>query len=164
MGDRALKWCLRLLGIALLIGPILVALSANNWDIKAAVLPTEEEMNQVMDSVTGVFGGGFSQDTFVIGNPSVSGNKVSLLVSFKSPFNVPIKIIDVTITVADKGVQVGQLSMQDSVVEVPVNGTANLTLVGTLTGSYPTDPQFSIQSGTFEVYGVSVHLQMGGQA
>lgn len=166
MRDGALKWALRLLGLALTIGPIIIAFGINNWDIKATVLPSDAELNQVTNQVKGVFGGGLSPDTFTHGNLTSDGNNVQLQVTFKSPLNVPIKITSISINVSNQGAQLTQLHMQEGVVDVPANGTANLTFVGSYSGTIPVNPQLSA-TATFETYGVTVQLNgvaiQGGQ-
>jgi hypothetical protein len=162
MGERALKWGLRLLGIALAIGPLLIALGTHNWDIKAAVLPSENEINEIENSVTGIFGGGPSENTihYSILPPSDSNIRVS--VQFTSPFNIPIKIKDVSASVSDQGVNIAQVHMQEDEVEVPAKATVNFTLVGPYTGGLPTNPQLSGANITFELYGVTIQAHMSG--
>jgi hypothetical protein len=158
MGERALAWGLRLLGIALVIGPLLIALGAHNWDIKAAVLPSDNEMKQIENSVTGIFGGGSPENTFSIGSPTIVGNNV--IVPITSHFNIPIKIENLSASVS---VPSGKIYVRlENEVEIPVGGTMgvteNLTLsvFGTYTGGLPTNPQLSIDNITFESYGVTV--------
>jgi len=161
MRDGALKWGLRLLGIALAFGPLLIALGAHNWDIKAAVLPSDAEIKEIGDSVKGIFGGGFSENTFSIGSPTIVGNTVRVSVSFTSPFNIPIKIENVSASVSDQGVEIAQVQLANEV-EVPAMATVNFTLVGTYTGGLPTNPQLSGADITFEFYGVTVQVHMSG--
>ncbi|MDI6884279.1 MAG: hypothetical protein QMD00_04020, partial [Hadesarchaea archaeon] len=67
MGERALGWGLRLLGLFLMIGPFIIALGSHNWDIQAAVLPSEAELGQVRETLSGILGGGgFSENTLTI--------------------------------------------------------------------------------------------------
>ena len=162
MRDGALKWGLRLLGIALTIGPLLIALGAHNWDIKAAVLPSDAEIKEIGDSVKGIFGGGFSENTFSIGSPTIVGNTVRVSVSFTSPFNIPIKIENVSASVSDQGVEIAQVQLANEV-EVPAMATRTLQLVGNYTGGVPTNPQPSSIDMTFEFYGVTVlaHITVG---
>lgn len=162
MKERALKWVLRLLGIALLIGPILVAFSMNNWDLRQTVLPSESEMSQVSESVSGLFGGGISQNPFEWQDPIVTGTTIRLPVKFTSPFNAPIKITDISATVSDQGVQIAELRMEEDEVEVSAKGTANFTLAGSFSGMPPVSPQFSRLTGNFEMYGLTVQIQMSG--
>ena len=60
MRDGALKWGLRLLGLALVIAPILIAFSMNDWDIRNTLLPSNEEMVQIQERMTELFDGGLS--------------------------------------------------------------------------------------------------------
>jgi hypothetical protein len=162
MRDGALKWGLRLLGIALTIGPLLIALGTHNWDIKAAVLPNENEMKEIEDSVKGIFGGGPSENMFSIGSPTIVGNKLEVPVQFTSPFNIPIKIKDVLASVSDQGVNIAQIQMEENEVEVLARATVNFTMGGTYTGGLPTNPQLSGVDITFEFYGVTVQAHMSG--
>lgn len=162
MGERALAWGLRLLGIALTIGPLLIALGAHDWDIKAAVVPSEAEIKGVEESVKGVFGEGFSENTFSISSPTVTGNTVKVSVQFTSPFNIPIKFKDLSASVSDQGREIARVQMQEDEVEVPAGATVNFTLVGTYTGAQPTNPQLSSADITFEFYGVTIQARMSG--
>ncbi|MFH1821768.1 MAG: hypothetical protein ABH852_04945 [Methanobacteriota archaeon] len=158
MRDGALKWALRLLGIALFIGPFLIALGMHNWDIREAVLPSDEEMSQVTSQITDMFGDEFSPDTLTVGSPVISSNNVRLPVTFKSPLKMPIKITDISVTVVDQGATVGQLHLEEGMLEIPASGTVSFALVGTYTGTIPSDPQLGDMSFTLEVYGVTVQV------
>ena len=161
MKERALKWVLRLLGIALAIGPLIIAIGMHDWDIKEAVLPSEAEIAQMQESVTGIFGGGITQNPFTPGDPIFSGTTVRMPMSFTSPLNIPVKITDISLKVIDQGVQVAQLHMEQEEVEVSARGTVNFTLIGSYTGDIPTDPQFTDMSITFEFYGLTAKMQIG---
>ncbi|MFQ6129626.1 MAG: hypothetical protein ACE5OT_02305 [Candidatus Hadarchaeaceae archaeon] len=161
MGERALGWGLKLLGIALFIGPFIAAFSAHGWDIQAAVMPSQAEMDEVKEMVTGLFGEGFSEDSFTLGTPTYSNNTISVTIGFTSPFKLPIKITDLSASISDQGVQVAQVQMEEEV-EVPAEGTVNFTLIGSYTGAPLTDPEFTDASITFELYGVTLQVQMGG--
>jgi hypothetical protein len=163
MGERALAWGLRLLGIALVIGPLLIALGTHNWDIKAAVLPSENEMKQIENSVTGIFGGGPSENTFNYSIlPPADGN-IRVSIQFTSPFNVPIKIDNISASVSYQGGGKENVYLENEV-EVPAQATVNFMLIGTYTGVLPTNPQLSSADITFESYGVTVSVRIvGGQ-
>lgn len=156
MRDGALKWSLRLLGIALVIVPIIVALSASDWDVKKAVLPSEQELNQISGSVSEIFGEGFTEDTLLLGQPTLSGGLVNLPVTFKSPFKVPIKLKELTLTVSDQGMQTIQLHMEDGELEIPANGTVTFRLVGPVPAAPPSNPEVTAISVVFEIYGVTI--------
>ena len=160
MGERALKWAFKLLGIALVVVPLVVALAAADWDLKAAVLPSNEELNQAKSAVAGVIGGGISQDTLTWGSPTIVDSNLSVPVTLKSPFNVPIKITEAAVT-ANTGTQTIQLRMKEKEVEVPKNATVVITLVGTYSGMLPSNPQIA-GFMTIEVYGLTARIQVGG--
>ena len=155
MGERALGWGLRLLGLALAIGPFIIALGMHNWDIQAAVI-NPEEIRQTKEMVGGLFGaGGLSPPTFQIPPPPY-GEEVTIPVSFKSPFQFPITITDIS----------GRFSLGDNMYRLRLehenvyfqeleNKTFNLIAQRT-TESGPEEVVI-----TFEVYGVTVRLQMG---
>jgi len=103
----------------------------------------------------------FSEDTFTIGTPTSSGNTIRIPVRFTSPLNLPIKITDISLTISDQGVEVAQVEMEETELEIPVNGTVDFTLTGPYTGTLPTDPQPTDVNITFEVYGVTLQVQMG---
>ena len=158
LGERALGWGLKLLGIALFVGPFIAAFAVHNWDLQATVMPSQEEMDELKEMLSGLFGGGFSEDTFTLENPTYSGGKIRIPVRFTSPLNLPIKITDISFAISDQGVEV---EMEETEVEIPANGTVNFTLIGPYTGTPPTDPQFTDMNITFEVYCVTLQVQMG---
>ena len=161
VGERALSWGLKLLGIALFVGPFIAAFAVHNWDLQATVMPSQEEMDELKERLSGLFGEGFSEDTFTIGTPTSSGNTIRIPVRFTSPLNLPIKITDLSLTISDQDVEVAQVEMEETEVEIPANGTVNFTLIGPYTGTLPTDPQFTDMNVTFEAYGVTLQVQMG---
>jgi hypothetical protein len=161
--EGALKWGLRLLGIALFVGPFIAAFAMHNWNIAEAVLPSENEIKQIEESVTGLIGEGPSENTFSPGSPTIAGNTVRIPILFTSPLNIPIKIKDVSASVSDQGVNIAQVQMEESEVEVPARATRNFTLVGTYTGGLPTNPQLSEVDITLECYGVTIQAQISGR-
>lgn len=160
MGERALGWGLRLLGIALFIGPFIAAFAVHNWDIQATVMPSQAEIDELEEKVTGLFDEEFSEDMFTVGDPTYSGTTIRVTVGFASPFKLPIKIRDLSASMSDQGVQVAQVQMEEAEVDVPANGTVNFTLIGSFTGAPPTDPEPTEVNITLEVYGVTLQLQM----
>lgn len=161
MGERALGWGLKLLGIALFVGPFIAAFAVHNWDLKATVMPSQEEMDEITETISGLFGEGFSENPFTFEDPTYSGGKVRIPVRFTSPINLPIKITDLSFTISDQGVEVAQVEMEETEVEIPANGTVNFTLIGPYTGTLPTDPQPTDVNITFEAYGVTLQMQVG---
>jgi hypothetical protein len=51
--------------------------------------------------------------------------------------------------------------MEEAEVDVPASGTVNFTLIGPYTGAPLTDPEPTDVNITFEVYGVTLQVQMG---
>ncbi len=162
MGERALGWGLKLLGIALFVGPFIAAFAVHNWDLQATVMPSQEEMDELKEMISGLLGEGFSEDTFILENPTYSGGKIRIPVRFTSPLNLPIKITDISLTVSDQGVEVAQVEMEETELEIPANGTVNFTLIGPYTGTPLTDPQLTDMNITLEAYGVTLQMQVGG--
>lgn len=161
MGERALGWGLRLLGIALFIGPFIAAFAVHNWDLQAAVMPSQAEIDEVKEKLSGLVAEeGFSEDPFTLGTPIFSNNSVRVTVGFTSPLKIPMKITDISASISDQGVQVAQVQMEETEVDVPANGTANFTLIGSFTGTPPTDPEPTEVNITLEVYGVTLQIQM----
>ncbi len=161
MGERALGWGLKLLGIALFIGPFIAAFAAHNWDLQAAVVPSQAEMDEVNERVSGlVVEEGFSEDPFTLGTPKFSNNTVSVTVEFTSPLKIPIKITDLSASISGQGGQGAQVQMEEAEVDVPANGTANFTLVGPYSGTPPTNPEPTGVNITFELYGVTLQVQI----
>ncbi len=158
MGERVLGWGLRLLGIALFIGPFIAAFAAHDWDLQAAVIPSQEEMDEVNERLSGlVVEEGFSEDPLTFKDPTYSDTTIRVTVEFTSPLKIPIKITDLSASISDQGVQV---QMEEAEVDVPANGTANFTLVGSYTGDPLTNPEPTDVNITFELYGVTLQVQM----
>jgi hypothetical protein len=157
--DTVLKLCLSLLGVFLAIGPLLAALGTHNWDIMAAVMPSQEEMNQTQNALTGLFGG--SLDNAVsVGTPELVGSTLRIPLTFNSPFNVPITITSLSSSITDGGTTIAQAQMAETQVNIETRGTGTITLAATYTGGIPSDPQLSGVNATFEIYGISVKLSM----
>lgn len=178
MGERALSWGLRLLGIALFVGPFIAAFAVHNWDLQAAVMPSQEEISGVKDVLEGMFDGEFSENAFTVSSPTPYGvDGISMTVNLVSPFNRDVKITDISGGVSCKqhGVLLAYVQMDEQEVDLPANGTATFTLAGMLTpegnqhivnvhgGSLPdvtpTDMSFEL-----EFYGVTVRVEnmLGG--
>ncbi len=174
MGERALKWGLRLLGILLTIGPLVIALGMHNWDIKAAVLPSDAEIAEIQGSATGIFGGTPIEDfTFSNYTYDINTGVITADVSFKSNINLSLTITNLSgyATCAEHGVRLGSISMQEQSVVVPENGHAGFTITGTVTPegvlhiatSHAGDlPTIGLENAsiTIELYGVSIQIQI----
>lgn len=159
MGERALSWGLRLLGIALFIGPFIAAFAAHDWDIQAALVPSQAEIDEVNEQISGlVVEEGFSEDPLTFENLTYSDDTIMVPAKFTSPFRVPIKITDLSATISDQGVQV---QMEEAEIDVPANGTVNFTLIGSYTGDNLTHLDLTDVNITFELYGVTLQVQMG---
>ena len=92
MGERALGCGLRLLGIALAIGPFIAALKTHNWEIKAAVLPSEEEISGLTDRLQGLGGGFFNfKDTEFVDSKRI-GDNLEITVRFTSTVGFDLEI------------------------------------------------------------------------
>ena len=171
MGERALGWGLRLLGIALFVGPFVAAFAVHNWDFKTALMPSQTEIDEVRSRL-GLSGDGFSENPFTMGTPTLDGTTVRITGSFTSPFNLPVKIMDISFGVSCKhGVRLISMQMEEEEIEVQPRGTATFTLVGMLTQEgnqhildyhggampelTPTDLSFEL-----ELYGVTLRLSM----
>ncbi len=158
MGERALSWGLRLLGIALFIGPFIAAFAAHNWDIQAAFVPSQAQIDKVNEQISGlVVEEGFSEDPLTFDNLDYSDDTITVTGRFTSPFKVPIKITNLSASISDQGIQV---QMEEEEVAVPANGTGNFTLVGSYTGDNLTNPEPTDVNITFELYGVTLQIQM----
>lgn len=176
MKEGALRWSLRLLGIILFIAPFLIALGMHNWDIQAAVLPSEAEMSQVKDMLSGIFSGGSLENALMFGTPTFDGTTLEVSATINSPFNIPVTIADISGNLTcsvHPGIVLAQIQMEEESVEVPANGTANITIVGQPTtegiqhimnvhgGDISTiTPGFENVSITIEFYGLSIQIQM----
>lgn len=160
MKEGALKWGLRLLSISLMIGPLIAAFAVHNWDVKEAVMggTDMEEIGKSVESIIGKV----SENMFVVGSPTTSGNTIRIPIQFTSPAKFTITIKEITATVSDQGTEIGQVHLEEDEVEVPARGTVNFTLVGTYSGVPPTHPQLSEVEITLEAYGVTIQAQISG--
>lgn len=175
MREGALKWTLRLIGILLMVGPFLVALGMHNWNIVEAVVPSQAEMSQVQNALTGILGGGFSSETITIENYNFDMTSISATVRFNSPFTVPVKISGFSgyLSCGDHpGTKLAQVSMQGGSVTIPENGSGTFTIVGQPTtegiqhiidshlGSFPNNVSFENVSAGIEIYGLTITIQV----
>ena len=155
MGERALGWGLRLLGLALAIGPFIIALGMHNWDIKAALI-NPEEISQTKEMVGELFGAGeLSPPTFQIPPPPY-GEVVTIPTSFKSPFRFPITITDISGRFSLEG-NMYRLRLEDG--NVYIQGLESKTF--NLIAERTTESGLKNVTVTFEFYGVTAQLQMG---
>ena len=92
MGERALGWGLRLLGIALIIGPFIVALGTHNWDPKAAMLPSEEEISGLTDMLEGLRGEEFFFKYTELVDKRIVGDNLEITVRFTSTIGFDLEI------------------------------------------------------------------------
>lgn len=158
MGERALGWGLRLLGLALAIGPFIVALGMHDWDIQSAVMPSEEEMGEVRGRLSGLIGG-FRDSPFELGALENIGNTLRATVGFTSPLKIPVKIKEFSAHVIDQGVRVAQLQMEGEI-EAKPGVPVDITLSGSYPGGPLVNPRMENMSMKFESYGVTVKLQI----
>ena len=161
MGEGALKWGFRLLGIFFAIGPFLIALGIHNWDIQAAVLPSEAEMSKAKDMLSEIVGGdGVSvENMFALGTPTLVGTTIEFPTEFASPFKIPVKITEVSASITGDNGKIADVQMKEGKVEASAQENTTITLVGTPTGATLTNPQFENVGVKFEVYGVTVTVQ-----
>ncbi len=128
-----------LLSIALWVGPIVAAFAANGWDLKATVMPSEDQMSEITDQIEGLFDGDFSEDVmeFTDNQINLGTGEFRVTVQLQSPFNIDVKIKSISLEVSceQHDVPLGSVQMEESEVNVPANGTATFTLVGTLTSA-----------------------------
>jgi len=86
MGERALGWSLKLLEVALLVGPILIAFAAHGWDFGAVVMPSPNPMEKLRLETPQVG---------QVGAPTKVGEYVwEATASFTSPFDFAFSIED----------------------------------------------------------------------
>jgi len=159
MRDGALKWGLRLLEIVLFVSPFLIAFGTHNWDIKAAVLPSDAEMEQIKEDVTGtLFGGGSAGApnlTFTPPSPPY-GQEITIPVTFKSPFQFSMRITDISGRVSF-GADTYQLRLEDETVYIGTLENKNFNVIAEKT----TESGVENVVITFEFYGLTVQQQIG---
>jgi hypothetical protein len=94
MGERALCWALRLVGIFLYAGPFLVALSAEQGNFFAAVLPSQQQMDRVGQKMDNLFN--FSDNVMERESYSLNENGGEAVVRFTNPSDYSIVIENFT--------------------------------------------------------------------
>ena len=159
MKEGALKWGLRLLGLLLSIGPTIIALGIRGWDVKATVMPTESEIQEVQGIVQNIFGEGFSENTMTVEEPEISDSSIRATVHFNSPIGAPITIMEFSGDIYDGDVKIGEISMEENEVQVPARGTATFHLVGSYSGPAPSRPKTYWTSFVVEVYGLEISIK-----
>ncbi|MBS3815684.1 MAG: hypothetical protein KGY45_03880 [Hadesarchaea archaeon] len=139
MKKKALGIGLTLLTIALWVGPIVTAFSANNWNLKSTLMPRQEELQGVKNKFGGVMDEGISEDMFSTENAKVnlSDNEFEVDANLSSPFNIPITIQGFSGKLVDQDYEViiADIQMDEENVYLPPNGEAQFTIIGTLTQS-----------------------------
>ena len=173
MRERALTWSLRSLSVALLVGPLIVAFAVHGWDYRAAVMPSQTEMDEITERFQSLFGEGsveFQSSTFV-------GTTITATVEFKLPFNFRVELVDFSCSIFcnTHNVFLASLEMEEEKVTIQPGENVTLTLVGELTSNGSQDisdnhggalPPLAALSftGSFqaESYGVTMKMQIGG--
>jgi hypothetical protein len=145
-----------------MIGPFIAVFAVHNWDVRAALLPSENDTKEIEESLKSVMGEP-SENMFSIGSAVITGNTIRVSIQFTSPAKIPITIKEITATISDQGVEIGQAQMEEDEVEVPPGATVNFTLVGTYSGAPPTNPQLSKAVIKLECYGVTVQAQLSAE-
>ena len=131
-------------------------------------------MDEIKGRLGGLFSGGSLENMLTMETSTLDGSTIRTTVKFTSPFNLPIKITDISGGVAcEHGTRLASVQMEEAEVEVQPQGEATLTLVGTLTqeatqhvtdvhgGTLPdtlTPTNISFQA---EFYGVTLRLSIG---
>ncbi len=160
MSERGWKWALRIMGWAFIIVPLVLAFSANNWDVKSAVLPSNQELNAISNQVTSIIGEGTSANPPAFDNPVVEGDLVRVTATLKSPLKIAGTITGFTANLPSQGT-VTKLHMEKAPIEVAPLETLTFDLVGTYSGNPSFDP-ITAYGLTFVVYGVTVQVNNYG--
>lgn len=169
MGERALSWSLRLLSVALWVGPLIAAFAVHGWNIQAAVMPSQAEMNEITKRFQTLFGEG----SLEIKSSTLDGATITTTLEVTSPFNFRVEIVDISgsIFCAVDNVRLASVRMEGDRVTLQPKGKASLTLTGTLIpegsqhivnvhgGSLPAALTFT---GSFhaESYGVTIRYKL----
>lgn len=177
MGERALRIGLLLLSILIPVGALAAAFAANDWDLKATVMPGQDEIDGVRDKIENMFGEEFSENTFNLSTPTINlvTREIRATVNLTSPFNVDVKITEISggVSCEQHELPLGSVQMEEQEVNVTANGTATFTLLGALTtggyqhiidahgGDLP-DVTLTDMVFEFEFYGVTVRVENMG--
>jgi hypothetical protein len=94
MGERALKWALRLVGVFLYVGPLLAAFLAQGGNFLAAVLPSQQQMDRVGQKMDNLFN--FSDNVMEKESYSLNENGGEAVVRFTNPSAYSIVIENFT--------------------------------------------------------------------
>ena len=109
MGERALGWGLRLLEVALLLGPILVAFAVHGWDYKAVVTPSPNPLEKLR----------LETPEIEIGSLVKVNDALEATASLTSPFDFAFTIKsysgEVFCVQGDHNVKIGSLRLKEEV-------------------------------------------------
>lgn len=155
MKEGALRWGLRILGISLAIGPILIVLGMHNFDIQAAFMPSEEDTAELTDSMSELVDVQGMGSLLTVGAYQPSGDGAIVEVTFNSPFEENVTVTDASGRV-NTGFGVYQLRLEDD--NVPIRGLESKDF--NIIGETSTGGDLEPLSVTFEVYGVSIQAWM----
>jgi len=94
LGERGLKWVLRLVGVFLYVGPLLAAFLVQGGDLLAAVLPSEQQMDRVAQKMDSLFN--FSDNVMERENYFLSENGGEAVLRLTNPSEYPMVIENFT--------------------------------------------------------------------
>ena len=165
-----------MLSAVLFLGPIAAAFASHNWDLKATVVPSEDEISAVKDRLGGIFEENISsEEVFDIRDSTVEPDEMEAIVDFNSPFHIDVKIKEISGKVFCRahGVYLGSIHLMEEEVSVPADGKATFHVIGEMTsegyqhvqedhgGELP-DIRLSGMVFELEAYGVKVRVENVG--
>jgi hypothetical protein len=170
--EGALKWGLRLLGIALFVGPFIAAFAMHNWNIVEAVLPSEAEMSGITERFEGLSGAPFENVELV--GQQIVGDNIELTIKFTSKIGFDLEIDEfsgnLTCALETPHAYLSVVRLKEPVVvmansQAEIHLTANVTQA---TAHYATyhfgeSPLVNIENLRFKIYGVTIDTTMSVQ-
>jgi len=167
--ERLLGILLFLLSLALIIGPIIAAFSANGWDPKVTLLGSSNPLETQFGNLQNL------NTSNMLGSPtleSFSAQGVTATIQVTSPLDFPIKIkgFSGNLVCKDHGVVLSSVQLLGEV-EFSAHATKNISVLGTITqdgiadgiahGGIPPNIGIENVSIKLDVYGIILEGAIG---
>lgn len=172
MRERALNWGLRLLEIALFVGPFIAAFAMHDWNIMEAVLPSEAEMSGITERFQGLSGAPFENVEVV--SQQIVGDNLELVIRLTSKIGLDLEIDefsgDLTCALETPHALLSVVRLKEPVVvvansRVEIHLTANITQAVEHYTTYHSgeSPRVNLENFMFKIYGITIDTTMSWQ-
>jgi hypothetical protein len=167
MSEQAVRAIVPIIPLILIFGCVGAAFATHDWDVQATLVGEQpfEALGRLVPAESNVDGEVLEFTDFQLAD---NNTKLMLEVTLHSPVNVPVTIKELSTEFALAGSTVTLRLPQE--VEVPAQGSASLTLAGSLpemqdTLTVPPLETFAFRGMklTLDVYGIQLKLEESGQ-